>query len=629
MKDVEDKHEPEARPSVLEQAVMAADVTEDLRWVLDKLPDGVLFMDREWRITYANDMGRKISRLHPEDLNGPTHWELFPAAVGTEQEERYRRVMEQRVTEELEFFYPPFQVWIHLRAVPIAGGIAIIFSDVTELHHAQDDAAKLTQQLQRVFEATSDGVAVLNREWRYTYLNRRAKEILERDGRELLDQNLWNMFPETIFEGSPYVENFYRTMNEDVATTFEAFYPAPLNGWFRLEAQPSADGIVLFFRDITRSKQYEAELLAEKAETERQRAELEAVYRTAPVGLALFDAKEFRYLRVNDRQSEVVGVRPEKLLGMRIEDVVVAPAVPNLFRERVSKGETIRDMLYETELRTRPGEVRAFNVNYSPIMDESGEVRAISAAVLEVTQLRKTEKALLQSEKLAAVGRLASSISHEINNPLEAVTNLLYLVQRVGGLPEEARSYLSLAQDELVRVSQIATQTLRFHRQANKPTRVTAAQLVDAVLNLFAGRLLNSGIHVEAGYSTAALILCFENDIRQVLNNLISNAMDAMRTGGRLFVRAHDAVNPVTGEVGVRITVADTGTGMSANTQRRLFEPFFTTKELNGNGLGLWISREIVDRHCGRLTFRSKQGEVLHGTVSALFLPCESTELQR
>jgi len=607
---------------------MAADVTADLRWVLDKLPDGVLFIDWEWRISYANEQGRKISRLHPEDLNGPTHWGLFPASVGTEQEQRYRRVMEHRVTEELEFFYPPFQVWIHLRAVPISSGIAVIFSDVTDLHKAQAEASKLTVQLQQVFEATSDGVAVLNREWRYTYLNRRGKQILERDGVDLLGQSLWNVFPETVYEGSPYVENLYRTMNDRVPTTFEAYYPAPFNGWYRLEAQPATDGVVLFFRDITRSKQYEAALLKEKAETERQKAELEAVYRTAPVGLALFDAKEFRYLRVNDRQSEVVGISPEKLLGMRIEDVVVAPGVPNLFRERVAKGETIRDMLYETELRTRPGELRSFNVNYSPIMDETGEVRAISAAVLEVTQLRKAEKALMQSEKLAAVGRLASSISHEINNPLEAVTNLLYLVQRVSGLPEEARSYLSLAQDELIRVSQIATQTLRFHRQANKPSRVTAAQLVDAVLNLFAGRLLNSGIHVEAGYSTAAPILCFENDIRQVLNNLISNAMDAMRTGGRLFVRAHNAVDPETGAVGVRITVADTGTGMASSTQRRLFEPFFTTKELNGNGLGLWISKQIVDRHHGRLTFRSSQGTMLHGTVFALFLPCESSELQ-
>ena len=628
MKDVEDNQESEARPSAWEQAVMAADVTADLRGVLDNLPDGVLFMDRDWRITYANELGKKISRLHPEDLNGPTHWELFPAAVGTEQERKYRRVMEQRVMEELEFFYPPFQIWIHLRAVPIFTGIAVIFSDVTELHQAQDEAAKLTVQLQQVFEATSDGVAVLNQEWRYTYLNRRAKEILQRDGRELLGQNVWNMFPDTIYEKSPYVENLYITMNDRVATTFEAYYPEPLNGWFRLESQPAPDGVVLFFRDITRSKQAEAALLAEKAETERQKAELEAVYRTAPVGLSLFEPKEFRYLRVNDRQSEVVGIPVEELIGKRIEDVVVEPAVPNLFRERVVKGETIRDMLYETELRTRPGELRSFNVNYSPIMDEAGEVRAISAAVLEVTQLRKAEKALVQSEKLAAVGRLASSISHEINNPLEAVTNLLYLVKGVEGLPEEARSYVSLAQDELVRVSQIATQTLRFHRQANKPSRVTSAQLVDAVLNLFAGRLLNSGIHVEAGYSTVAPILCFENDIRQVLNNLISNAMDAMRTGGRLFVRAHDAVNPQTGAAGVRITVADTGTGMSSSTQQRLFEPFFTTKDLNGNGLGLWISKQIVDRHHGRLTLRSAQETMLHGTVFALFLPCESSELQ-
>ncbi|MEK6397500.1 MAG: ATP-binding protein [Terriglobus sp.] len=126
-------------------------------------------------------------------------------------------------------------------------------------------------------------------------------------------------------------------------------------------------------------------------------------------------------------------------------------------------------------------------------------------------------------------------------------------------------------------------------------------------------------------YATARPILCFENDIRQVLNNLISNAIDAMRTGGRLLVRAHDAVD-ASGHAGVRITVADTGTGMSVETQRRLFEPFYTTKELNGNGLGLWISKEIVDRHHGRLTLRSTEHAALHGTVFALFLPCDVPE---
>ena len=306
----------------------------------------------------------------------------------------------------------------------------------------------------------------------------------------------------------------------------------------------------------------------------------------------------------------------------------MSPVVPNLFREKVLKGEVIRDFLYETEMRAKPGEVRSFNVNYSPVLDEEGHVRAISAAILEITTLRKAERALLQSEKLAAVGRLASSISHEINNPLEAVTNLLYLIATDDALPDSLKTFVHQAQDELARVSQIATQTLRFHRQSNKPTHVTPAQLVDGVLNLFAGRLANSGIAVEAAYSTTKQVLCFENDIRQVLNNLIANAIDAMRTGGRLLVRAHDSTMP-DGADGVRITVCDTGSGMTAETSKRLFEPFYTTKDLNGTGLGLWISKEIVERHRGRLAVRSTQDARLHGTIFTLLLPCAQSAMAR
>ena len=183
------------------------------------------------------------------------------------------------------------------------------------------------------------------------------------------------------------------------------------------------------------------------------------------------------------------------------------------------------------------------------------------------------------------------------------------------------------------RVCQIATQTLRFHRQAVRATHVTAESLVSAVLNLYQGRLANSGIRVEAIYSTAVPILCFENDIRQVLNNLIANAIDAMRQGGRLIVRAHDVTaeselvtEPPSGGVrGVRITIADTGHGMTPEVRARIFEPFFTTKDLNGTGLGLWISDGIVNRHKGRSTqaLRTSTHPVHHGTIFALTLPIE------
>jgi signal transduction histidine kinase len=291
-----------------------------------------------------------------------------------------------------------------------------------------------------------------------------------------------------------------------------------------------------------------------------------------------------------------------------------------------ASGTPVRNHLLEGELPTRPGEHRFWNVSYSPVFNADGKVEAIAAVILEITNQKKAEAALIQSEKLAAVGRLASSISHEINNPLEAITNLLYLIDLSSELPESLRGYVHTAQNELSRVCQIATQTLRFHRQAVRATDINAEDLVSAVLNLYQGRLSNSHIKVEARYATTTSVLCFENDIRQVLNNLIANAIDAMRQGGRLIVRAHDAMHysaeNLDGRRGIRITIADTGHGMSSTVQSRLFEPFYTTKDLNGTGLGLWISAGIVSRHHGHITFRSSQAPAHRGTVFSLFLPC-------
>ena len=376
--------------------------------------------------------------------------------------------------------------------------------------------------------------------------------------------------------------------------------------------------------DIHEAKTYAASLRAEQAETERRGAEIESIYATSPVGLAIFDAQEFRFLNVNDLEAEIIGLPREQIVGRRLEDVVPPEGVPRLMEliRHVAAGHSVRDYLLEGELAARPGEKRFWNVNYSPVYDDVGKVRAISTATIEVTSQKRAEAALIQSEKLAAVGRLASSISHEINNPLEAITNLLYIVAHDPVLPQELKVYVHMAQSELSRVSQIATQTLRFHRQAVNPTHVTPAELMGAVVRLYTGRLANSNILVDARYATETRILCFENDIRQVLNNLIANAIDAMRHGGRLVIRAHPSSLHANGArtQGVRLIVADTGHGMTPATLARIFEPFYTTKDLNGTGLGLWISSGIVERHQGRLQVRSAVGR---GTVFSLFLPCE------
>jgi PAS domain S-box-containing protein len=526
--------------------------------------------------------------------------------------------MEERVPLHHEFYYAPFDVWIELLTIPIPSGIAVHYRDISRIRQAEAKRDRSARQLEQVFAATTDAIVLLDRMYTFRFLNRRAMELLAPSG-DVLGRNLFEAFPATVYEGSPHVAAFGRAMDEGVASSFEAYYPEPLNAWFAVEARPAEDGIILFFRDVTAQRAAEAELRQKTAEAERQAAEIEALYRTAPIGLALFDAEGFRYLRLNDRQAAFFGLRPEQVVGRTLTEMAPIPGLRELF-EQVKEGRPVVNYPLEGELVSHPGEHRYWTVNYFPVQEADGSVQAISAASLEITAQKKAERALIESEKLAVVGRLASSISHEINNPLESVTNLLYLLGTAEELPNSLRNYVELTQAEIARVSQIATQTLRFHRQAVGPTAVTARQLAEPVLKLYQGRLTNSGIAVETRFASSTAIECLENEIRQVLSNLVGNAIDAMRMGGRLLLRSHD-VRDEDGVVrGVRIAVADTGHGMTPAVRRQIFEPFFTTKDLIGTGLGLWISVEIVERHGGRLRVRSSQKEGCRGTVFELYL---------
>ena len=235
-------------------------------------------------------------------------------------------------------------------------------------------------------------------------------------------------------------------------------------------------------------------------------------------------------------------------------------------------------------------------------------------------QRRLSEAALRQSEKLAVVGRLAASIAHEINNPLEAVTNLLYLLDGTP-LNTQQQEYLATAQQELTRVSEIARNTLTFNRQQDVIGQASISALLDSVLLLYHGRLAGSNTVVEHRYRTAAPLTCYPGEMRQIFANLIGNAFDATRGGGRILVRERAATHPRTGQDGVRITIADTGDGMSTKVKAHLFEAFQSTKGLNGSGLGLWISKGIIEKHYGSIQFRSATTPGSSGTVFSIFIP--------
>jgi len=400
-----------------------------------------------------------------------------------------------------------------------------------------------------------------------------------------------------------------------------------LSGQVHLNASGRPERIIGTVADITERKESEKKLEESRREAQQQWAELEAIYRTAPIGLALFDPVEFRYLRLNHRQAEIVGLPAEEILGKTLTEIAPIPGLQEMFQQ-VARGTPVINALLEGELPMSPGEHRYWTVNYFPVYDADGSIQAISAASLEITAQKRAELALIQSEKIAAVGRLASAISHEINNPLEAVTNLLFLLESEN-LSPDGREYLASAERELARVSHIATHTLRFHRQSTKAIEAGAAEMIDPILALHQGHVSRSEITVEKDYRTDTKVLCFDGEIRQVMNNLIGNAIDAMWRGGRLVLRSRLATNWHNGEKGLCITIADTGHGMNEVTKRRLFEAFFTTKGANGTGLGLWISSEIVRKHGGRLRFRSSRKEGRSGTVFQLFLPLEPVILEK
>lgn len=478
------------------------------------------------------------------------------------------------------------------------------------------------REMAQFFDATTDAIVFLDRNYNFTFANRRANELIS-EGRPLVGDNLFKRFPAAHYEDSPFVINYRRTMDHGESTEFETFYGEPLNMWLRVQSYPADEGLMIFFRDVTREKLDREELRRKTEEAQRQHAEIESLYRTAPIGLALFDLDDYHYLRLNDRQAAFFGLKPEQIVGRTLTEMAPIEGLRELF-DQVRDGKPVINYPLEGTLITDPTDYRYWLVSYFPVYGADGSVQGITAASLEITQQRKAEQALMQSEKLAVVGRLASSIAHEINNPLEAVTNLLYLASCNNDV-EAIHEYIRNAEVELRRVAAIATQTLRFHKQTTHPQSIPAEQLIDSVLSIYHGKIVNAGVKLSERSRALKPVTCYDGEIRQVISNLVSNALDAMSgTDRRLFVRTRLGTNWKTGEKGVIITVGDNGSGMSHHTRQKLFNPFFTTKGITGTGLGLWVSKEIVDRHHGTLRVKSSLSPKYHGTVFDLFLPFEA-----
>lgn len=281
---------------------------------------------------------------------------------------------------------------------------------------------------------------------------------------------------------------------------------------------------------------------------------------------------------------------------------------------------------FECEFRlVRPdGAVHWLASRGDVVRDDHGQpVRALGVSY-DITERRRAEEALRVAEKFATAGRMAAALSHEINNPLEAVTNIMYLLRTDGELTSRLRELVSTADRELARVAHIVRQSLSFYREDTRPTPVTLHSVIEEVLALYERRIRQAGVTVDARYDFRGEIPVIAGELRQVISNLVINALDVLPNGGRLRLRvgaASDWRNG--GERRARITIADNGPGIPAELKQHLCQPFFTTKGEKGTGLGLWVTAGILNKYGGSLRVRSSTREGASGAVFCAYLPCE------
>ncbi len=390
-----------------------------------------------------------------------------------------------------------------------------------------------------------------------------------------------------------------------------------------LTSAVAAFGLILLAFYILREME-----LREKHELQiRQREEWYRVTLTSIGDGVIATDERGRVTFLNPVAERLTGADLAHAKGMPIHDVFpifneqTHQPVDNPVRKVMERGKVV-GLANHTVLRHRNGSYLPIEDSAAPIRDDHDRLVGVVLVFRDATYERKSQEILRKTEKLAAAARLAATVAHEINNPLEAVGNLIYIAKATSGVPSETLQHLTIAEQELERVSHLTRQTLGFYRESNAPGEVDVPALVESVLRLYSNRFESKNITVLREFGECPSLQGLAGELKQVISNLIANAADAVNQNGTIKVKlaCNDAAEGQT----IELTIEDDGSGIAAEHQERLFEPFFTTKKDIGTGLGLWVAKEIVVRHGGRIEVRSRDASGTSGAVCTVLLPCDA-----
>jgi PAS domain S-box-containing protein len=488
-----------------------------------------------------------------------------------------------------------------------------------EVQKSQDRlgvALVTSQRLAAIVESSEDAIASKDLNGIITSWNKSAELLFGYTAKEIIGQPVTLIIPPELHDDEPEILRKIRA-----GERIEHFQTVRVHKNGRrfdvsLTVSPIKDdngnivGAAKIVRDITREKRLEEAALR-----------LAAIVESSDDAIASKDLNGI-ITSWNRSAERLFGYKAEEIIGKSIM-LIIPPELhqdEHMILSKIRRGEKIDH--FETIRLHKNGERIEVSLMISPVKDDNGNVIGAAKIVRNITGTKEIERALRTTEKLAAAGRMAATVAHEINNPLEAVTNLVYLAKRDLAKWDQVERYLELAGRELDRVAHITRQTLGFYRDTSSPVRLNPAEMLDDLLLLYEKRFESRSIKVSKQYDKDLEITALTGEIRQAFSNLITNAIDAMPGGGTLILRVAKSHEWRGGDLpGVRVTILDTGSGIEPKHRKNIFQPFFTTKTDVGTGLGLWITRGIVEKHGGSIRMKSRTGKDRHGTAFSIFLP--------
>jgi len=587
---------------------------------LDNSPGAEYLKTEDGVYLYANQTIR--DRLNPHPI-GRKDFDIFPPALASQYREHDLLVLkDNKVHEFLETTIEDDgeHTWITLKfpvldadGVRLLGGKSI---DITEAKRAEEALRVTSAQLRQFLDTAGTGLVRCSRDLKYLAANPAYAEIVGCPVDQIVGRTMSEVLGEEGWENiRPFAERALRGEKVEFDTTvrYQNAVTRSIHAIFTPEMLESGTvvGWVGSISDVTERKKLEQEL-------RDATASLHHFLDTAAVGLVRC-SRDLRFLAANPAYAELVGVPLRDIIGRSMEEVLGTAAweqiVPHI--ENVLKGERID---YEG-VRPYAGGSRHAHVIINPELDEEGSVTGFIASVVDISDMKRSEERLRRMEKLAAAGQLAASLAHEINNPLSSVINALYLLKQQPSLEERSTFLLETANSELQRVARIVRQSLSYYRQVEAQQQVDLAELVEQSLQIFKDKLRHAEIECTARSGPVDSIFGLPDEIRQVVDNLLLNAIEAMTNGGRLIVSLRPSRNWRNNQRGVRLTLADTGHGIAKANLSKAFEPFFTTKGEKGTGLGLWVVRGIVTKHEVTISVRSSQEQGRSGTVISILWP--------